>query len=140
MSQSSLLEKRNAALVKQVMILKSAIKETWSFITYDLPFGLEIEISEMPSQTKILYNQDDFKRLHKATLDETVKLLKHKNEPVHYRLIEDMVILHHKQLLSHWKTPNIAGKVRDLAVQGYLKRVGKGMYFYGPKLANLQKQ
>lgn len=50
-----------------------------------------------------------------------------------------MVILHHKKLLGHWNTPNIAGKVRDLACQGYLKRVGKGMYFYGPKLAELRK-
>jgi len=120
------------------MILKSAIKETWSFISYDLPSGLEIEISEMASQTEIIYNQDDFKALLNATLEETVKLLKEKNEPVHYKVIQDMVTVHHKALLSHWKTPNIAGKVRDLASLGFLKRVGKGMYFYGPKLAKLK--
>jgi len=50
-----------------------------------------------------------------------------------------MVKVHHKALLGHWKTPNIAGKVRDLAVLGFLLRVGKGMYFYGPKLAKLRK-
>lgn len=139
MSQVSLVEKRNAALVKQNMLLKSAIKETWSFISYDLPLGLEIEISEMASQTEIIYNQDDFKQLLNVTLEEAVKLLKETNEPVHYKVIQDMVKVHHKALLSHWKTPNIAGKVRDLAVLGFLLRVGKGMYFYGPKLAKLRK-
>jgi hypothetical protein len=133
--QESFLEKRNAALIKQNRILKSAIKETWSFIRYDLPLTLELEISELPSQTEILYNQADFKQLHKVTLEEAVKLLKTKNEPVHYKVIEELVMLHHGKLLSHWKTPNIGGKVRDLACRGYLKRVGKGMYFYGPKLA-----
>ena len=47
--------------------------------------------------------------------------------------------IHHKKLLERWRTPNIAGKVRDLACMGYLKRVGKGMYFYGPKLAQPTK-
>ena len=136
---SQLLEKRNAALVKQNLLLKSAIKETWSFIEYDLPLSLEIEISEMQNQTETVYNRGSFKPLLDATLEEAVKLLKSKNEPVHYRVIEDMVILHHKKLLERWRTPNIAGKVRDLACQGFLKRVGKGMYFYGPKLAQQTK-
>ena len=138
-AQESLVEKRNAALVKQVMLLKSAIKETWSFVSYDLPLGLEIEISEMPNQTETIYNRGSFRGLLEATLEETIKLLKEKNEPVHYTVIEDMVILHHKGLLEHWRTPNIGGKVRDLACQGFLVRVGKGMYFYGPKLAELRK-
>ena len=51
---SNLLEKRNAALVKQNLILKSAIKETWSFIDYRLPLGLEIEISEMCDRLQMI--------------------------------------------------------------------------------------
>ena len=129
------------ALERQIQMLRSAIKETWKFIKYDLPLSIEIEVAKQESQTKVTYNKKVFKPLLDIVLNETVKILQETCEPVHYTLIVELVKQKHRAYLdSEWTKDeladkaNLAGKVRDLASMGYLTRVGKGMSFYGSEL------
>ena len=130
------------ALEKQVELLRAAIKETWKFIQYKLPLSIEIEIAKQNSLKTVTYNMKLFKPLLDIVLNETLKILQETNEPVHYTTIVELVKQKHKGMLdAAWTRneladkANLAGKVRDLASMGYLTRVSKGMYFYGPKLA-----
>ena len=138
---------RIEALERQVELLKAAIKETWGFIDYKrLPLSLEMEIQRQPTLTEVSYNRRLFKQLHKLVLEEATRILHETNEPVHYTVIVQAVERKHTAFLQKAWTrnelgdkANLPGKVRDLACQGWLKRVGKGTYFYGPKMATLQK-
>jgi len=134
MTQSA-LERRCEALENQVALLKAAIKETWSFIKYELPLSLEVEVAKQPTLKNVDWNRKAFQPLLDATLNEATKILQTTNEPVHYTVIVDQVERKHEKLVARYSNPNIAGKVRDLAVEKWLLRVGKGMYFYGPKMA-----
>lgn len=135
----TLKDPRLEALERQVELLRAAIKETWDFIKYQLPLSVEIEVAKQSSLKKVIYNQKGFKPLLNAVLNEATKILQETNEPVHYTVIVEMVKKNHADLLAHWNKPNLDGKVRDLASQGYLVRVGKGMYFYGPKLSSVEE-
>ena len=129
------------ALQRQNELLKAAIKETWKFIKYRLPISLELEVAKQPTLKNIIYEQKDFQVLLDKTLDVAIEILQETNEPVHYSTIVELVKARHPKLLQKWTRndlgdkANLNGKVRDLASQKWLVRVAKGMYFYGPRLA-----
>lgn len=134
MSQDFLVRKIEA-LERKVELLQASIKETWKFIDYkSLPLSLELEIEKQPTLTDIDWNRKAFAPLLNVTQIEALRILQETNEPIHYKVIVEAVERNHADLLKRWSEPNIAGKVRDLASQGVLKRVARGMYFYGPKL------
>lgn len=142
---SPYLIQRLEALERQNALLKAAIKESWGFVKYNLPLSLEIEVAKQASLKAVKYNRRVFKQLLDVVLNESVKILQETNEPVHYTVIVEAVKRNHKAMLQEaWTRDDLGdkasldGKVRDLATMGFLVRVGKGMYFYGPKLAEKQ--
>jgi len=139
---SEYLLRRLEALERQNSLLKAAIKETWTFVSYGLPLSVEIDVQEQPSLKAIRWNRKAFKPLLDLILNEALKILQETNAPTHYSVIVKAVENNQENqpLLERYSDPNLPGKVRDLAVEGYLTRVGKGMYFYGPKLAQIKKE
>jgi len=132
---------RVEALEREVEHLKAAIKETWHFVSYNLPVSLEIEIEQQASLKAVEYNPRTFEYLQEITLNAGLEIMQETNEPVHYSVIVERVKHKHQDFLSKFWTrqqlgdkASLDGKVRDLASKGLLIRVGEGMYFYGPEL------
>jgi hypothetical protein len=138
---SEYLTRRLEAVEKQNALLKAAIKETWGFVKYHLPLSLELEVQAQPTLKTIEYNRKAFQPLLDLVLNTSVEVMQETNRPFHYKTAVDLILNRAeddeklKKLLARYSEPNLAGKVRDLATMKWLVRVGKGMYFYGPKLA-----
>lgn len=142
---SEFLARKLEAVEKQRDLLKAAIKKTWGFIKYHLPLSVELEVSQQPELKDVAWNRRAFKPLSEVVLNETVKILQEVNGPVHYTTIVEAVKKRAEddedleKLLKRYKNPDLARRVRALADEKWLVRLGNGMYFYGPKLAEKQE-
>ena len=134
---SEALLKQLEAVQRQNELLKAAIKETWGFVKYVLPLSLEIEVAKQPTLKNVEYNRKHFQPLLDLMLNAAVEIMQETNAPFHYKTAVDLVWARseNEKLLARYSEPNLAGKIRDLATMKLLVRVGKGMYFYGSKLA-----
>ena len=138
---SEFLASKLEAVERQCALLRAAIKETWGFVKYHLPLSLELEVQKQPTLKTIEYNRRAFQPLLDLVLNTAVEVMQETDGPFHYKTVVNLILKRAEddedleKLLARYSEPNLAGKVRDLATMKYLVRVGKGMYFYGPKLA-----
>lgn len=142
-SQASLiraLQKDNEKWQKEAFLLKRSIREAMSFMAFNLPAEISLEVEPQDKETW-LERSEHYESLRGQLLNVAVRLIKMEGAAIHQDRIINAFAMQLPKVFKEIKSPGetLPRRLRELRQAKWLTSPVEGVYFLGPKVVETTK-